>query len=570
MKKKNLIIALMSFMLVGCVGGENTTSSEKNSESSNSLESSSSEASSSSENSSSESSSSNETYTLSVDMLEKLSLGYRFDLEIKQTVNGQNQTTYDEVGHNNELYFHKLFLTKEKENAEIFETYSKDADDFLLAERRAASNTKHFLKMYDPTTYEFVKWTDGYQNPFGLITVSDFETKGNNVYALKINQVEEVVKTSLATQLYGNPGLVLSKFEVTINNERVVSLYAECTFEAVDSSYLFEVKGNVVSEGKDVIIEERAKPFEKVQDETFEKMMSNLQNYNYTVNYNGLDSLDNLLEGKVVLENKGIYYELSDGFTSLNGGYLVVNETMLQEVSHVGEDYIKVNVPVEGSLSELYTLMNFDRACFDFVDNKYVLKDDVHDDLGVIYQLETISEALDDFTIEITNDSYIFTNTCYDKNNSITSIETLTFTNVGSTVLPFDETTLKDQEVATSWSQLIDETSSDSTYAQLETKYGELMLALPLVNNHKAVNSWVCLNLEGYDILVSTNEQSNLESDLASLKQDLIDYGFVLDETNSSVFGGTHFTCEPEIDGVVKTVHVEIFIDTQLCIALYI
>lgn len=562
MKKRYTFLALSTLLIASCgnagsqlSGNSSFISSENTSSLSSSIESS--------------SLTSENKITLKEEMLQKLSVGYEIDLTIKQIYNNIESITFDEVGSKNDQYYHKMFLEESKKEVKIFETYSKDNDGFLVAERRTISNSKNFSKVLNPATSEYYKWADGYDNAFKYITINDFKELGNNKYNLDLTKINEATKNNFATQLYGNPGLNLTKLEVTLTDESITSLYAECDFTTLSSAYKYEINGVIVNEGENAIVEERAKPFDKVEDVAFTQMISALKNYNYTLSYEGINADNQSISGKIFRNDQGAYYEITSEDSSYNDGYLIVGDS-LQEVVKENESYVKFGDPVIAGIEEVdfaNPAFALARECFDLKDNKYILKDDVEGDISEIYSLESISTSLYEFTIEFKNDSYVFTNTTYDNNGNVNEIETVTFTDINNTLLPFDENSLSEPENASSWEELLD-VNADFTYQDLETQFGELMLALPLVENHMAINSWTGLQDGNTYILVSTNENSDLESDLLVYLSLLMEYGFE-ESVSVAAFGGHLFTCEPEVNGEVKTVNVEVFIDGQLCIAIY-
>lgn len=450
-----------------------------------------------------------------------------------------------------------MFADETKTTYKLFETYSKDKNGFLVTERRTIANKKSFMKVFNPAAGEYYQWSDGYENAFASLNLDMFQENENNVYSLKIVGTAKQVRNNIATQIYGNLGLDLQKFDITVQNNQIDSFVANCSFVSNSTNYEYEFSGKLLQKGSATVIEERAAAFEDVKDDAFAKMLQDLKGNNYSLNIHTVEG-NTESDAYFYSTPTGIYYEINFDFEEYAVGFFVNKDGLVQEVEKVEEDFYKVGAPMDGDIAELFPPMDLSRACFELVDGKYVMKQDVHSGLTVLTNLATSSSSLDQFVIEIKEDSYVFTNTTSTKKGNI--VETLTFNAIGTTSLPFSEDSLLEMVTCESWSDAIDSAESDITYEELTTTLGELILALPIPEGHAVPSSWVASSDEGVVLLLSFNVVADVDADIADfiqLLQDELD--FDLTEAEGAVGGGRVLLAGPvEIDGQEVMFNIEV------------
>ena len=176
----------------------------------------------------------------------------------------------------------------------------------------------------------------------------------------------------------------------------------------------------------------RIKPFEEKSDLNFIKMLNALKNQNYTAtitNYYN-DKLEST--SRLYSNMDKLYYETG----SYKAGFYLLDDGKVQEITKEGNNFYKVGLPMNGSLEEFRPQFRMNRACFDKTDNKYKMKDTVEGSIGVVTLFEANAEELDNFTITINDNSYVFINIS-GKNKTM-----VIFTNIGNTNVGYTKDTV--------------------------------------------------------------------------------------------------------------------------------
>lgn len=198
--------------------------------------------------------------------------------------------------------------------------------------------------------------------------------------------------------------------------------------------------------------------------------------------------------------------------------------------------FVKAGEVDASVFNALFSSFNISRACFDLTNNKYVVKDDVTGDSSVFTPFISDVSEISNFSIEITNDSYIFTNIGGDYKTVVT------FTNVGSADVGYTIDDIQDPTVdeSSAWAQLLDEES----LAILTSIYGENVDLLPVPTDLNT-SGWVDFGYEGEmsGLLFMGETPTPTQETVNAYYKQLTNAGFIdLEEEDS----GLHMFCSAD------------------------
>lgn len=542
MKKKYFLMALLP-MIIGC----NPTNS--NSSSSSSVTSSASVSTSAS--------------SLSVtkkpldleETLKGLQKGVKVSSDVKE-VYGDNINYYYFQNTSKEREFSFIRFKDESRTQKVEHEYyaALEEEDNIYATRLDVSNTYNYYEVYNPATYEFYTWNDGYNNAFLSLTKDSFEKIDDYSFKLK-NDLLIGKSDECSTLFYGNPGLSLTGLTLLqVDNE----LHFESTFEFNNTSnkYSYEITAKVLAYGESTQMDYRHTLFDEVEDTDFDKMIQSLKANNYSV------TIENYEDD--ILDSTYYYYTKTDSLYFDNGeykiGYYEVGDGTIQEVENKEGAYYKVGSPEEANLDMLRPTFNLSRSCFDKLDNySYTLKNDVEGSMTAVCVLESYAYDMNEFTITLLEDGsgYQFTNIL----NSYKTV--LTFSDVGTTELGFTKDTVLEPVVSTSWSDVVDE----SSYQLLVDIAGEEAANIPVPENY---SEWYQLSEESEFVFFAAEASSTIDDDIYSYYLALMDAGYLISE-EEGLEGGVMALKEIIVNDESHVLVVE-FLENKgmFCILVYI
>ena len=420
MKRKNNFYLLLSALLCGC-NSINSSTINETTISSSSLE-----------NSSITNiiSSSLETKITIKSLIEDFKNGLKLEVIGTEKYNDTTNNLYLQTTSKEKEFSFIQYKDKEHKEKRLHEYYTSLAkDEQVYATRLDVSNKYNYYPVYNVATYEYFTWNDGYNNPFLTLTEEDFIEDGNS-FNLK---TESLSKSNAVTNLfYGNPGLSLDSLEISYDASGIISFYCDAYFDG-KTTYEYSFEAKVLSKGISTEMDYRVIPYEKVTDNLFSSMLTQLKKNNYTATvynfYN--DVIENV--SYLYSNNDKLYYETGEYKT----GFYLLDDKTVQEITKSGSTFVKVGEPMKGSLDEVRPLFKINRACFDLNAGVYKLKDNVEGSISVITLFEANAEELDNFTITKTDNGYTFTNIS-GKNKTV-----VIFTNIGNTDVGFTKDTVR-------------------------------------------------------------------------------------------------------------------------------
>lgn len=567
MKKKNMLFLLPLLLLTACEGtssslpsspsssvGESSTSSST--EDSSLVSSSEDSSQGSSLSSSLDSSSSSSSVEEEIDLGESLaafSQGYKMEATVLQDVNGRRSRYITRTQVKNDKITFVVYQTVAEDETpstdlySLFETYVLDSKTGrALSTRRDISNKANTYTVYNPLTsepYLFVE--DGYRNIFLELSEADFEkSEAGYTYLL-----EDETKTShLSNQLYGNPGMVLSSFSIVPEKDGTLSFTATLTFTSSATEYRYDYEGTFAPLGDNEEILERAKPYDPVEDEKFTTALERLRQNDYTV------TVTNLSDGQESVSTymtnaDGIRYKTQEGEMTYDMYYYVTEEGDVQECQKVGDSFIRLGDPMEGSLDELRPSLAVDRACLNATgENTYAIREDVEGDMANFTILYAEASELSDFTITLGEDTITMEN-IYGKTKT-----TLVFSNIGSTQLGITPEEVQEPSTDVALKDLLEESSLEFLSTIMSE---EDINALPAPEGF-ADSMWVNL-AEGEPLLmlVYNGEQAFSQEDIDAYVEKILSLGYTEREESLNE-GGLAYNKTSMVNGEEKTVYLEV------------
>lgn len=456
---------------------------------------------------------------LTQETLEELAKGYVLESKVTEKINDEVYYFYTDSFHDGNSFTYKVYATSNSEPTKnqlnIFETYSKDEDGNLVNERRNISNQKTYFKRV--IAGQLIGFDRGYANFFSFLELTDFE-ENEGVYTLKDSSIDKV-SPYIITQLYGNEGFELASLEISYVDENLTLSVVAAPYIAGTTTYNYFFDVVVKDLGEDVSFAKRADPYEEVSDETFEGMLTSLKNKNYKMIQQDYYK-DNLSSTSTLIVNGDLTYRENeyDGTTYKIATYK--DGDKYYEANNVDGKFVKAGEVDASVFNALFSSFNISRACFDLTNNKYVVKDDVTGDSSVYTPFIAEVSEISDFSIEIKNDSYVFTNVGGDYTTVVT------FTNVGSADVGYTLEDIKEPTIdeSSAWAQLLD---SDSL-AILTSIYGENVDLLPVPTDLNTAG-WVDFGYEGEmsALLFMSDTPTVTQETVNAYKTQLINAGFV-------------------------------------------
>ena len=370
----------------------------------------------------SNSNSSNPSNTINENLLTELKEGYKMDVQVTEVIDDIENRYLMQTAIKEKEFSFIQYKDLTPNEAVLHESYvGKRIDNYIYATRLDISNTLNYYKVYNPVSYEYFTWEDGYENVFSFLSIDDFiqDNYDKNTYyvsssKLKVNRVNH----AFSSLFYGNPGLEIVEVSLSFVDDEI-KMYAFTDPIISSRTYEYEFTATISQMGSSTTIDYYATPYEEVEDAAFEKMITTLKANNYIAtasNYiNNSEVSTSIFRSN---EDKISYDILSDEENIFAGAY-AVESNVVQDVIKVDNQYYKSGSPYIGKVP--HASFKISRACFDKIDdNIYQLKPNVEGDVSSYYVLESISYAIVDLTIEIQEDCYIFTNVDGDKTTTIT------------------------------------------------------------------------------------------------------------------------------------------------------
>lgn len=464
------------------------------------------------------------TSTFKEEQLAALQKGFRFQTIVEEKVDGKEKSYRMDTAHDGNSFSYIQYADETGTQKQFHECYVKQENsDRLWATRLNVANEIQYYPVYNPASSEYYTWADGYDNVFTKLTYSDFiQTK--DVYSLSEEKLEEV-SPFIITQLYGNPGLVLDDFQLTMKKD-VINLLVNASFVTGTKQYAYTFDAIVTDMGDDVAVDAVAVPFESVEDSAFEAMLTALKAHNWTATATNYYN-DEVVSTSTFKSNADkLFYSLQDDTAgNIEAGFYVTEDQLIQEVTKKEENYYRVGDPMEGSLNEIWPSFRISRSCFSLLHTEedssinsqiqYQMKN-VDGDFSVIYPLMVEADALADFVITIKDGCYIFENRY---NNRKT---TIIFDQIGSTDVGFTKDTVKDYTDTTTWAEVLD---SDS-YAFVISVISESdFTSLPVPVGYETA-TWYQFSEEPEYALLWAEGKATLTEDIAVYGDSLSALGF--------------------------------------------
>lgn len=500
MKKSTLLVSLLSVLAMTSCGGNNSNPDNSGT-------------------GGDEGGEQEQVKVLTQETLEELAKGYVLESKVTEKINDNVYYFYSDSFHDGDSFTYKVYATSNSEPTKnqlnIFETYSKDEDGNLVNERRNISNKKIYYKRV--IAGQLIDFDRGYANFFSFLDVTDFE-ENEGVYTLKESSIDKV-SPYIITQLYGNEGFELASLEISYVDENLTLSVVAAPYIAGTTTYNYSFDVVVKDLGEDVSFAKRADPYEQVSDEAFEGMLNALKNKNYKMVQQDYYK-DNLSSTSTLIVNGDLTYRenVYDGATYKIATYK--DGETYYEANNIDGTFVKSGEVDASIFNALFSSFNISRACFDLTNNKYVVKDDVTGDSSVYTPFIAEVSEISDFSIEIKNDSYVFTNVGGDYKTVVT------FTNVGSADVGYTLEDIKEPTIdeSSAWAQLLD---SDSL-AILTSIYGENVDLLPVPTDLNTTG-WVDFGYEGEmsALLFMSDTPTVTQETVNSYKTQLINAGFV-------------------------------------------
>ena len=435
-------------------------------------------------------------------LLTELGKAYSLENLVTEEVNGESSQFYSDSFYKDDKFTVKVYESKQtdpdKTVLQLFETYSADEEGRLVAERRNLNNTASYTLVYNPVLQEYTQFSDNYTNFFSFLKLSDFDLE-NGEYILKDTAIEEV-SPYLVTQLYGNPGFELASFKIMVSDGLTYEAVTE-PYQTTTRTYNYHFAGKILAYGDEVEVEERAEPYESVEDSVFETAFDNLKKQNYVLTQSDYQN-DELVSTSTFIAAGDLTYRENtfDGVDYKIAAYKNGDKYFEADKQEDGTFLLTREITSE-EYAALFPSFSVNPACFDKISNQYVVKDDISDSISKFSHFSSLTDEIDELTIDITNTKISVTNISgADK----TVIE---YTSIGSADVGYTLDDIKESSSST-WGELLDEAS----YANLSSVLGEAMSSFPVPEGFDMPEAWIDFGEEGSSMLVylsSTPEANN-------------------------------------------------------------
>ena len=442
-------------------------------------------------------------------VLASLQAGVKLSVTTEEEDDNSDVTIYNyQTAVNDDAYSYIWYNDESRSSVGAHETYVRqEGSDLIYATRLDVSNTLNHYRVYNPATYEYYKWSDGYENPFKTMTADSFIKVDDTTYKLN-DDACAASSNGLSSLFYTNPGLTVKNLKLSLVDDE---LHISGKME-YGSDYTYKVNATVLAMGEGTDVDHRAVPFAEVEDAEFDAMVASLKAKNYS-SYVEIYEDDELI-------GEALYASTEDGIFYATGryafGYYELGDGIVQEVEYKNGAFYKTGTPEEGDLDEIRPTFNISRACFDQLDDgTYKIKDGVEGDMFICCVFELYPSELANLTIKISDDGYVFTNSL-DSESS-----TVSFYDVGSTQMPFDADSVLDPvpSTSTTWSDVLD---SDS-YAWLENVAGDAAASIPVPEGY---DEWYQISEEEDFAFLAAVAGDSIDDDIYAYYMALVDAGF--------------------------------------------
>lgn len=468
--------------------------------------------------------------------IEELSKGLKVETICEEKYNGNTNTYYLKSTSKSKEFSYILYSNESKKEKKLHEYYAFLEDEYIRAVRLGINNEYNYHKVYNPMTSEFYKWSDGYDNLFSLLEASDFNKTTNTEYALLDSKLQ-FASPYLSTLLYGNPGMNITSFSLSKKN-KVLQFNATAVFEGY-STYEYTFVSNIISTGLSVKMDYRDIPYAEVEDEVFEKMITDLKSNNYTAIIVNEDNFE-VTESWYYSNEDKVRYK----YDEYDAGFYVNDEGLVQEVIKEGNSFYKVGEAMEGEIAEIMPSFDVAREVFYFDGDKYTLKSNIEGDMFSFIVLEAFADELSDFTIEVQNNGYIMTNIRGD------AITTVTFINIGTTDVGFSKETVLDRPLGATWAEMLD---ADSYQLLVDIVGEDIASTIPVPEGY---GTWSQLSEEPEYVYFASEAKSTIDNDLYLYSIQLAKAGFTISQ-EEGINGGTMGLMGVRINGKYQVLVVE-------------
>ena len=447
-------------------------------------------------------------------------LGKAYSLEnlVTEDIDGVSTQFYSDSFYKNDKFTVKVYASKstnpDKNSLQLFETYSSAEDGRLVAERRNLNNTATYTLVYNPVLQEYSQFSDNYMNFFSLLKLSDFELE-NNEYVLKEDAITKI-SPYLVTQLYGNPGFDLASFKITTSDGLAYEAVTE-PYKTSTKTYNYHFAGKILAYGDDVEVEERAQPYEAVEDSTFENAFEKLKKQNYVLTQKDYQN-DQLVSTSTFISDGDLTYRENsfDGEDYKIAAYKNGDKYFEADKQEDGT-FLLTREITANEYNAIFPSFNVSRACFDKVGDRYTVKADISDDISKFTRFSSLVENIDELTIEIAQDKISVTNT------SGTAKTVIEYTSIGTADVGYTLDDIKESSADT-WESLLDEAS----YANLSSVLGSEISSFPVPTGFNMPEAWMDFSEEeGLSMLVYLSSTPEANSDTTSAYgQQLLEAGY--------------------------------------------
>ncbi len=518
MKFKNiLVLSLSSLLLVSCGGSTNNNNNDDNKNQ-------------------------DQTITIQDSFFNNLKQGYILESKVSETINNETKYFIQKQEHKNTAYssfvygYADTLDTATTNTLSQKETYYavKEGNNTYVANGRLGVNNKVNLskiKYGNDSEYAgFEKY--GFINFFTYFSSTTFDVmfeKINNVsntYSLKDTFKTNSIGTSIATQLYGQPGLVLDSFVLEFNKDGISSIEANLTYDSSKNSYDYTYETKILSSGN-INFEEAYTPYAKTQDTKFNAFYSDINNKNFTVYVQNYENSNETTTISLEYDNdKFIYSYLDEDGEETTINAIKKDNTYYQVLVETDEDNnktYKYGNPLEESLVN-GIIPKFDISGdvfkFDEESHTYKIKENIVDTMDSIVGFEVSAEVINDLEMQLYvydggSNQYAITNT-YGNNSTY-----ITLSSCGETTIPFNSTNIIE---ASTWKESLFASSND--FNILKTLLDNDLAILPVPTSMDQEGKWSIVG----NITDNSSSTMKLIYDIAGDYDEdtLLDYYFIL------------------------------------------
>lgn len=333
-------------------------------------------------------------------------------------------------------YSDDKFLEDDKTYKEYYTSNGVDNDSNIYATRLQVNNKLKYYKVYNPSSGNYYRWEDGYEDVFRKLNVSDFTRNDYNSFSLKDDVISNKDRNhELSTLVYGNPGYDVTSFTLYFDDDENIKIDSKAKFTSSNNTYQYSSVGSI----KDfTIMPNVISPLENVVDIDFDNIKSKLHQRNYICTLTEDNLEDNTKKTIAIIKAAGDRVLFSGDGLPLNGiGFARDGDKYVQEyIKNSQDEYVK-GTREEGSLNIYFPTIDIASSCFTRTDGYnsliYTMKDGLEGDSTVYTPLEHSLEELYHFEFQYDIDKDII----YMSNKSNKYYVLAQFEDIGKTTLPF-------------------------------------------------------------------------------------------------------------------------------------